>query len=189
MSEWRLWEGDEPPIYSTPEWYAERERAPHLEQYGGQRDRLILAAEWINAVQPESVVDLGAGDGGLLSILDPGIKRWGYDLQPSNIEGAKERGVDVRLGDFLNDPVDWAELAICTETIEHLVDPHAFVRQVQSQMLLASSPALETNENHYEFHLWAWDVAGYKALLERGGYKVVKHRTISGFQVILGVRP
>ena len=190
VSEWKLWTGD-PPEYSTPAWYAERERAAHLENGGGDTARLQMAASWINAISPATVVDLGAGDGGLLSLIDPGIACWGYDLQPSNVAGAKERGVEVVLADVLNDAIGWGELAVATEMLEHLVDPHGFVRDIESSILIASSPMMETDQNHYEFHLWAWDMDGYRRLLEQGGYQIVRHEPIGGTicQLILGVRP
>lgn len=175
------------PEYTTPEWYSSRERAPHLEQ-GAHQWRLAQAKRLVVLSGARTVSDLGAGDGGLLSTL-PGLEAWGYDLQQTNIDGAKERGVDVRYADFLTAPVDYGELSVCTEVIEHLVDPHGFVRSVQSEWIVASSPVNETVESHYGFHLWVFDVEGYRALMRQGGYEVVEHVDNGMFQVILGRRP
>jgi len=192
--EWQLFEPGTVPEWTTPAWYARRDRAPHLEQ-GAHRARMDTAADLVKAAHAAgnaiTAVDLGAGDGGLLSLLEySGLITWGYDLQPSNIAGAAERGVDVRLGDVLTGPVDWGDIAIATEMLEHLVDPHAFVRRVaeHADVLIASSPAWETDECHYEYHAWAWDRAGYRALLERNGFDVVRHADAGGFQVVWGVR-
>ncbi|WP_148309612.1 methyltransferase domain-containing protein [Kutzneria albida] len=145
----------------------------------------------------QSVVDLGCGDGGLLwSLRDLAerwqLRMWGYDLQPSNIGPAvSERGVDVRYGDVVTGDVEWADLAVCTEMIEHLVDPAAFVRRVaeQSRVVVASSPFTERPGSAYKFHTWAFDIQGYKDLLEQAGYEVVRHETTSMFQIALGVKP
>jgi 2-polyprenyl-3-methyl-5-hydroxy-6-metoxy-1,4-benzoquinol methylase len=180
------------PEYATPEWYATRERAPHLEQTG-HRARLDLAAEFVRDAHRRyglcTLSDMGAGDGGLLSILDcPGLSAWGYDLEPANIVGSMDRGVRVTLTDVLNDDIVWGDIVVCTETLEHLVDPHGFVRTASenARVIIASSPDGETEENHYEFHLWGFDKAGYRELIEQGGFEVVRHETVPGFQVLMG---
>ena len=215
MGEWRLFPEGTIPEYTTAAWYAGRERAPHLEQGGGHTERLIETAAQVHAaaemyVGPSrlpTVSDLGAGDGGLLSLLDPArfSGRWGYDLQQTNVDGAAERGVDVQLGDVVEGSfVRWCgahnaserhvirfgEISVATEMLEHLIDPHAFVRTIaqHSSVLVASSPWMERPGNAYEFHTWAFDQDGYRALLEQGGFEVVRQTICGGFQVLTGVR-
>jgi 2-polyprenyl-3-methyl-5-hydroxy-6-metoxy-1,4-benzoquinol methylase len=197
--EWQLWEGD-PPEWTTPEWYAERETAPHLEQ-GLHRGRLFTAAAFVRTARQmgygPNVVDLGAGDGGLLSLVQhdewaESTTQWGYDLQQTNIDAARiNRDVDVAIADVVACPecIMWGDIAVATEMLEHLVDPHGFVRKIaeHSRVLVASSPFTETGDSHYEFHTWAWDQDGYRELLEQAGYKVVRQQTIDMFQVVLGI--
>lgn len=192
----RLFDEGDVPECSTPTWYEGRDRAAHLEQ-DLHRPRLEAAAGLVIKSVDEGygrrVVDLGAGDGGLLSLLkdDSRITAWGYDLQPTNLAGAAERGVDVRYGDILGEDIEFAKVAVATECCEHLVDPHGFVKRIyeHADVLICSSPWTETAESHYEFHLYAWDHDGYRALLEQAGFKVVDHETVGMFQVIRGVRP
>lgn len=198
MPEWRLFPAGTIPEYTLPDWYAQRDRAPHLDE-PAHRGRLELAAGMVrHAVThvdpPTSLVDLGCGDGGLLSLIAdvPGITAWGYDLQPSNITPAvNERGVDARYGDVVKGRIKWGEIAVATEMLEHLVDPHGYVRKIarHSRFLIASSPHTETDRDHYEFHTWAWDQDGYRNLLEQAGYVVDAHETTGMFQVILGHQP
>lgn len=214
MSEWRLFPEGTVPEYTTPQWYAGRERAPHLEQGGGHTERLVETAVQVHAAAKgaglHTVSDLGAGDGGLLSILDPALitASWGYDLQQTNVDGAcNDRGVNVYLADVVagfelaellgmqgmvvrSSPIEWGEIAVATEMLEHLIDPHAFVRTIaeHSRVLIASSPWMERPGSAYEFHTWAWDPDGYRALLEQGGFEVVKQELRGGFQVLTGVR-
>jgi hypothetical protein len=200
MTEWRLFPEGEIPYCTTQEFYEGRARAPHLEE-GAHRDRLLLAADMVrDAVDRfgvRSVVDLGCGDGGLLSLLqetsfERDVPMWGYDLQRTNVNPAVlERNVDVRYGDVVAGEVEWGELAVATEMLEHLLDPHEFVRRVgaRSRVIVASSPFTETDQSHYEFHTWAFDMAGYRALIEQAGYHVERHETTSMFQVILGRKP
>jgi len=190
--EWRLFEPNTTPECTTPEWYADREHAPHLED--GHRPRLQAAASLVAqaaiTLDAATVVDLGAGDGGLLSLLGPALTAWGYDLQPTNIAAAAGRGVDVRYGDVLADDVEWGQIAVCTEMLEHLVDPHGLVRRIgeRAQALVCSSPRDERPGAAYEHHCWAWDMPGYRAMVEAGGWSVIRHMPVGRFQVLLAVR-
>lgn len=187
----RLFDEGTIPEYTTAEWYAGRDRAPHLEE-GLHRGRLLLCAELVNdSVKRrgvDTVSDMGCGDGGLLSLVKR-ARCWGYDLQQTNVDGARERGVDVRLGSALEDDVEWGDLTVCTECLEHLIDPHGFLRRVPSRLVVASSPVTESAEYHYPFHTWAWDQAGYAALFAQAAYKIVRHELEGMFQVVLAVKP
>lgn len=197
----RFFEPGTVPEWSTTPWYEQRERAPHLEQ-DGHRGRLELAADFVREAVRDfdaaSVSDMGAGDGGLLSLLAQppfwapvvrAVATWGYDLMPANVEAAQsERGVDVRRADVLKDDgIVYGDVCVLTEVLEHLIDPHGFLADCPSRIVVASSPDGETEESHYEFHLWGWDMAGFRAMFEAAGYEVVRHESI-GFQVLLGVR-
>jgi 2-polyprenyl-3-methyl-5-hydroxy-6-metoxy-1,4-benzoquinol methylase len=159
VSEWRLHEADAVPEWTTPEWYAGIERAPHLDQ-PLHRGRLHLAAELARTIPNaamSTLVDLGAGDGGLLSLLDGDfLDCWGYDLQPTNVAGADQRQVDVQLRDVLTEEILWGNVAACTEMLEHLVSPHAFAAR-----------------------------DGYAAMLTEAGWEIVRHETVDIFQVVL----
>lgn len=193
VHEWRLFDEGTVPEYTRPGWYEGREHAPHLEE--GHRPRMEHAAAFIAEAAfsrgLRTVVDLGAGDGGLLSLLGPAFTAHGYDLMPENVQAAKERGVDVRYGDVLEGDVEWAEIAVCTEMLEHLVDPHGFLRSLPDsvKVLVCSSPRDERPGRAYEFHTWAWDLDGYRALVEQAGFTVQRHRPVDRFQVLLAVRP
>lgn len=206
--EWRLFPAGTVPRVSTAAFHADRARAPHLEQ-PEHRGRLLAAAEYVwhaagllagtpgRADPVVGVSDLGCGDGGLLSLLACGprtavlLRAWGYDLCPANASGWAERGVDGRLLDVFGD--DWesvrlGDVAVVTEVLEHLADPHAALRWLGGRCpyLVASSPRTETGESHDPCHAWAWDGDGYRALIESGGYAVLARREVGPFQVVLG---
>jgi SAM-dependent methyltransferase len=189
---WRLFEAGAVPECATAEWYAGREAAPHLEQPGGHRERLLLTHRHVAALAAEhglsSVVDLGCGDGGLLSLLE-GVDAWGYDLCPANVEAAGRRGVKVELLDLVADEPRWAEVAVATELLEHLIDPHGFLRRIRERcrFLVCSSPADETPDQHPDYHLWAFDTAGYQELLIGTGWRPLRHQLVGRFQVISAV--
>ncbi|MFG3051917.1 methyltransferase domain-containing protein [Kitasatospora sp. NPDC048239] len=210
MTEYRLFTGDVPYV-STAAFHEHRERAAHFEQ-PAHRPRLEKALKFIAAayvwlaaegVNDITLSDLGCGDGGLLQFVGETIpdrdtlgvnfSAWGYDFQPSNQAGWDERGVTAELRDaFAPDHpgVILGDIAVMTEVLEHLADPHGTVRWVGAhcRFVVASSPWNETPESHDECHAWSWDHDGYRALIEQGGYEVLRHESVGQFQIILGER-
>jgi SAM-dependent methyltransferase len=187
------------PYVSTAEFHADRERARHLEQ-PAHRPRLLRAAEYVLAAVERfelrpTVVDVGCGDGGLLSLLkDAPVHAWGYDFAPANVAGWVERGVEAYQRDVFGadqDRVTFGDITVMTEVLEHLADPYAAVRWVgeHSRYIVASSPWAETREQHDECHCWAFDPAGYRALIEQGGFRILRQEFLGMFQVVLGWRP
>lgn len=182
----------------TVDWYKTREHAPHLEQ-GAHRQRMdvvaALASDACDTFGFASIVDLGAGDGGMLSLLAVcGVPQWGYDLMQTNVDFARvSRGMDVRYLDFVDEPIDWADLVICTEVLEHLEDPHTLVKRIgeNAQGIIASSPGAETAESHDACHAWVWDMEGYAEMITGAGFNVVEHIAVQGdydFQVLFALK-
>lgn len=194
--EWKLFT-DDVAYVSTAEFHSDRERAPHLEQ-PDHRPRLEVAAELVRAAcrtivtKFPTVVDLGCGDGGLLSLLndDAYITAVGFDFQPSNAAGWKERQVHAELRNFVEQwaSIPYANVYVMTECLEHLTDPHKAVARVlkRGAHIIASSPFTETGEEHDGLHAWAWDHAGYADMLATAGFTVVEHRSVGRYQVIWG---
>jgi len=188
------------PYFSTQKFHNDREAAPHIDQYGMHRDRLLVAAEFVKKAVLDyklgTVSDICCGDGGLLHYLKPFFKEyeveaWGYDFQPENVKDAQfKRGVDVVFADAVNDNVQLGELTICTEALEHLYEPHEFLQKIskQSEVIVISSPNGETPEAHYMYHLWGWSEPAYRKLAEQAGYTVVAHENSSIFQILMAVK-
>lgn len=204
MTEHKLFSGSVPHV-STPEYHRDRERAPHLEQAWHQ-PRLHAAAGYVldfavrcQELTPEALLtvsDLGCGDGGLLSLLkdSPDLGDcWGYDFQPSNAAGWTERGVTAYPADVFGadwDDVRLGNVVVMTEVLEHLADPHRVLRLLRDRganRLVCSSPHNEHPGNHSDCHAWAWDLDGYRTLLESNGWDVVARRETGLFQVLQAV--
>lgn len=199
MAEWKLFNGDVADV-STFEFHEYRERAPHLEQ-GVHQGRLRLAADMVREAvdrvetritDPAVVIDLGCGDGGLLSLISrlPWVNSFGYDFQPSNVQGWTDRNVNALSFDFVSgfEHVPDADVYVMTEVLEHLTDPHGFVKKIAARgskvQLVASSPWTEHATSHDACHAWAWDQDGYKSLMVQAGFNVVRHETEGMFQVL-----
>ena len=118
------------------------------------------------------------------------IKSWGYDLIPNNVEYARTvRDVDAKLLNITNDLLEYGDVAIITEVLEHLEDPHTFIKNLSSKFLVASSPYNETDKVHRKFHIWAWDEEGYQKMINDNGYTIIKNTTVSGWsQIVLAVK-
>jgi cyclopropane fatty-acyl-phospholipid synthase-like methyltransferase len=205
MAERRLFTGPVPHV-STAAFHEHRERAPHLEQEW-HRPRMEKAAAFVKTAATElrdsgqtvvSVSDLGCGDGGLLSLLANlrGVDAWGYDFQPSNAAGWVERGVHATYADVFGrdrDTVVYGDIVVCTEVLEHVADPHGSLRYFASKpavkYLVCSSPWNENADIRDDCHAWAWDMPGYRALVEQAGFTVRRHVEVGTFQVILAVKP
>lgn len=191
-------EEDGVPFFSTQEFHDDREHAPHIEQHGMQRDRLLLAGEFVKELviknDIRTVTDICCGDGGLLEHLKPffierGVTAWGYEFSPDAVRHAQySRNVNVVYADVAKDDIQLGELSIMTECLEHFHKPHEMVQKVakQSKYFVASGPNGETPEAHYELHVWGWSWPAYENLLTQAGYKVDRHEESTIFQVVSG---
>jgi hypothetical protein len=186
VTEWKLFDGASPHV-STFAFHEHRDRAPHLEQ-PDHRQRLETCARLIRDLNPASVVDIGCGDGGLLSLIRD-IPSWGYDFQPANVQGWVERGVTAEQRDVFTtrEPIRWGQVAVLTEVIEHLADPHGVVEWVSyhAEWIVASSPKDETGDRHGDCHAWAWDLGGYRALFDPH-FEIIRHFGLDWSQILVG---
>lgn len=198
--EWKLFKGDVPHV-STFAYHEHRERAPHAEQPVHQ-PRMQLALEFVLRCEPRTVMDLGCGDGGFVQMLSdqlPYSTVVGYDFAPANEAGWAERGVEDQCvglnvfpappGPVINSDIEfWAEhtdVVVMTEILEHLARPHEALKAIQSRYIVVSSPHNEDSRSHDECHAWAWDMDGYRVLVEAAGFDILDHRQAGFSQVIL----
>ena len=175
-------------IYHTQEWHEDRAAAHHMEE-PMHAPRLLVVAGIVEFLirfhNVSTIVDLGCGDGGLIHQIQnhneaPILSIKGYDFQPMNVQAAHDRGRrNVEFLNFLEHDLEYADLYIATEVLEHLKDPWALLKRIPSRWLVASCPNGETPEGHYEAHLWGWDGDGFRALMEDSGWKVYTYSTIS----------
>lgn len=202
---------DRPPGFTTPAFFAEHPWiSPALQAGHAERTAMTgtlirdLVAGRLPVAAPTSWTDLGCGDGSLLAALrDLSIDMRGYDAGRANVVQAQAAGLDVREADILDvTALEVGDLASACDVVEHLADPHGWVAAVPSRLLVLSSPSAETAAWHYEHHAWAWDMPGYRALVEGRGWTVLDHvecaapssahggvRRPQRFQALVAIRP
>ena len=180
-------------------WMDLRNQPGFLQRATMTADLVSLAASLTGAA---TVTDLGCGDGSLLAMLPPHLDAWGYELGSGDVTHARSRGLDVRQADILSGQLEYGDLIIASEVLEHLADPVAFLKALpHDPLLIASSPSAETGDWHNPIHAWAWDLDGYRDLLGRGGYHMLYQTECDGglntfggvtgpqrFQAIVAVR-
>lgn len=148
-----------------------------------QTPRLYLVAGLFNYLLDrytiKTVTDLGCGDGGLLSMIyKPNIEFIGYDLAEKNINHAREQFADKAnvqfvYSDFITEQVNQTDVAICCETLEHLVNPKKLLKELPCTYLIASVPMNENKDIHGKHHLWAWTEQEFRKMIKNCGYKLI----------------
>jgi 2-polyprenyl-3-methyl-5-hydroxy-6-metoxy-1,4-benzoquinol methylase len=177
------------------EWYKDREVADHINQ-GDHRPRLMQVKDYVIGLvgndETITIADFGCGNGGLMREIQkelPNNKIWGYDLCPANIEDSHQKGntENIKYLDFVNEDVEFPNVVIATEVLEHLVDPDAFIKRLLDngvEYIVASSPDYESPSYHAPFHLWVFNGDSYKEMFEQQGWKVLEHNK-AYFQYII----
>lgn len=194
---YRLFDPASPPEWLDSRWWTDTDNCNHLDNRVHQARLHAAAATAVaaaNLAGTQRIVDVGAGDGGLLSLLPEPIRSTshGYEIITDSVRYATEvRKVDVRLADVLRDPLEHDGVVVATEMLEHLEDPHGFLDRLadlEVRHLVASSPHSESVHHHEWNHAWAWDRSGYRALFEDTGWTVLQQFDAEWSQIIHATR-
>lgn len=214
--EHRLFDPENPPEWLDPKWWRDRPHCDHLgAETGAHTARLQAAAELAGkAAGPmpglgeivTMIVDLGAGDGALLELVGRRPYAWGYEIIRADVEHARKvRGVEVHLrevrsaletgGLSLGAPSYQNCVVVLTEVLEHMADPHGFLKLLHARpevrYVVASSPWKETPEQHEWNHAWCWDTIGYEHMFKAAGFEARELQQVEWSQLWLfeAVRP
>lgn len=122
--------------------------------------------EWI---KERNVLDVGAGDGKITSLL--GAR--GVDNEPEAVRLAREKGVDVVLGDGYHLPFkdNEFEAVFMGDVLEHFEFPREALREAKRVLrtyLYLATPEKGTNND--KFHYQEWTPPELKELVESEGF-------------------
>lgn len=148
-----------------------------------------------NKIQPQTLVEVGCGAGGVLAALRqsyPDTQLSGYDIAPG-AAGFWPRHEPARIhfevGDFLalNDAVH--DVVLLLDVLEHLGDPFSFLERLRPHSryavfhipldlsaisVLRESPLLHVRERVGHLHYYTRSLA--LAMLEECGYEIIEAR-------------
>jgi len=136
-----------------------------LKKYKDHADRV---KEW---VKEENVLDIGAGDGLITSLV--GAK--GIEYEEEGVRLAQEKGVDVIQGDAYELPFEdnSFDAVMMIDVLEHLEDPHKALQEAKrvAPILYVNTPPKKDDGTLTDkFHVQEWSPAGLTAIVESEGY-------------------
>lgn len=151
------------------------------------------------------VLDLGCGDGLLLSLLKgKGIQGKGLDISEKGVSKAKEKGLDVTVFDFSNKlpfPDNTFDTVIMLDLLEHLYDPESLLKEARRvsrdrvvvgvpnfssfpariQMLLGKIPE---NNQPKKGHIFWFNYKILRRMFNNTGLKIIKIKSNTFFESI-----
>ncbi len=152
--------------------------APHDHRlYGrGHGERVAKTVEMANRLlewaEVRSVADLSCGNGAIVAGLQP---------QPATVilgDYAPGHPVTGPIEHTIHDmpPVG---LFVCSETLEHLDDPDAVLRNIRAKanFLVLSTP-IDCWEDSNAEHLWAWSGEDVLAMIDSAGFGCYQFATV-----------
>lgn len=175
-------------------WVAASDEMILSENYGSY-PRLAFARKSISCAPPATILEIGSSDGFIsLPLAKDGHIVTGYDLDPRCIELANERAVKWGYQDpdgpvkngrarylvgSIGDVDGKYDVALCMEIIEHLVDPGAFLDQVDehARKVVITTPFMawengrwpDWEKRELKGHIRIFDLVDIETLLSHRG--------------------
>lgn len=111
----------------------------------------------------DSIADLSAGDAAIINALDSKNKYIGDYAPGYQYTGPIEATIKQ---------IPKVDMFICSETLEHIDDPDAVLRDIRkkTKLLILTTPDNETSPNNPE-HYWGWDTAAVGDMLRGAGFQ------------------
>lgn len=151
----------------------------------------------MKVVNPKSVLEVGCSTGLMLALFkEKGVQISGVEMSKKTAQVAKERGINIVVGDFLKSKIDQKfDLVVFNHTLEHVADLELFIKKsakliltggflyidlpnfgsLSSKILKSYWPLFLPDE-----HLWHFTYRSLEILLQKNGFKPVFSEKASG---------
>jgi SAM-dependent methyltransferase len=163
------------------------ENDPRYQRFYGWIEQLVK-----QHVSGRTILDVGCGDGTFLSTLSNEWSKHGVEPSQSGARMARERKLEVACGtlDTVNQFCE-ADLISALDVIEHVVDPHSFVKSLKRHLRKDGVVLLLTGDAdaypariagpqwsylRWCGHISVFSQAGLRTLLESHGFEVLASR-------------
>lgn len=139
-------------------------------KYKLHADRVAL---W---VREQNVLDVGAGDGKITSMLGPLAE--GIDNEMDAIKLAQEKGVDVHWGDAyaIPFPDEAFESVLMADVLEHFEFPNLALKEARRVLTkclyITTPPKRDDGKLTDKYHYQEWSPEELKALVEKEGFEL-----------------
>lgn len=139
-------------------------------------DHRIRVEQTIDFIRAElghvtTAADLSCGNGAILDGIDADTRIKGDFAPGYPITGPLEETIAL-LPDV--------DLYVCSETLEHLDDPDAALRQIRAKArhICVSTPTLERHDSDNVEHYWSWGLDDIATMLLEAGFDQLRLRLL-----------
>lgn len=151
----------------------EKHGAYHHKQYAAGGKYKDHADRIVNWVKEKKVLDIGAGDGLITSLLGA----TGIEYEAEGVRLAQEKGANVIQGDAYALPFEdnSFEAVIMIDVLEHLENPQKALQEakrVAPVLYVNTPPKKDDGTLTDKFHIQEWSPVGLTKVVEAEGYSL-----------------
>lgn len=154
--------------------------AYHWKQYADNTKYRRHAGRVVQWIEEHFVLDIGAGDGKITSLLaEAGKQAYGIDNEPEAVRLAQEKGANVALMDAYNIPYPNGlfEAALMADVLEHFERPTDALREarrvISGSLYVSTPPKRSDGKLTDKFHYQEWTPLELTRLVEQAGFALV----------------
>ena len=165
-----------------PEHIAQLEHRAYYVDGSYDEDRLRWTVEtFLSGRHGKQILEIGCGDGKLLSLLQPVNLVCGIDVSETGVEKCRQKGIPAHRLDVSSESLPFAtdqfDVVIVLETFEHLMNPYYAVLEIrrvlkEQGILICSVPNPWTG--HLYLYPGLFEFANFRHFLRQFGFRILR---------------